>query len=303
MGIAPQADLSGVSAEDADILNHQLNGVESEKEAADVLVSRMLKEETDAGRGREDYQTDDDDMVAKSGDELDDAAAADKVKARQEEETRSQKRARLRRETITRAQAERDAAQREIGRLKERLKHVETRNPDPDAYGDDQANYIADRAGYAAQYINTQDQLEQVEARAKATDTAIAQQHAEAMNDYFSEGNRKYPDFEKTIKADGLSFTSTMVEALTEDGMHDIAYELAKQPEEVARIAALPPIAQVKEILRMQASSQSKAAERTTTKAPPPIKPIRAAGAPATKSPADMSMDEYAKWRRSQKTG
>lgn len=307
MSTAPQVDVSGVPDEDREILNHQLNGVESEKEAADVLVARMLKEEAEAGRGKEDYQTDDDeggDGAEAKAAEPDEETEAEKAKARQEEESRSQRRARLRRETIQRAQADRDRLQREVGRLQERLKAVETRSPDPDAYGDDTATYVADRAGYAAQYVTAQDQLEQVQAQAKQSEAEISRQHAEAMSDYFAEGNRKYPDFERVIKSDTLAFTPAMVEALTDDGMHDIAYELAKQPEEVARIAALPtPILQVKEILRVQASLQAKAAERVTTKAPPPIKPIRAAGAPAKKSPSDMTMAEYSEWRKSQRTG
>lgn len=296
-----QVDLSGVSAEDADILNHQLNGVESEKEAADVRVSRMLKEEADAGRGKEQFELDDEDegeQVAKTGDEPSEEDKAAKAKA---EESDSQRRRRLRREASDRTRSEYAKAQQEIGRLKERLKQVETKNPDPDAYGDDTATYIADRAGYAAQYVNTNDQLEQVEAQAKSVETEMRRIEQQAMQDYFADGNRKYPDFERTLKADHLPFTPAMTEVLLEDGMHDIAYELAKQPEEVARIAALQsPILQVKEILRVQAALQAKAAERVTTKAPPPIKPIRAAGAPATKSPSDMTMAEYSEFRKNQ---
>lgn len=296
-----QVDLSGVSAEDADILNHQLNGVESEKEAADVRVSRMLKEEADAGRGKEQFELDDEDegeQVAKTSDEPSEEDKAAKAKA---EESDSQRRRRLRREASDRTRSEYAKAQQEIGRLKERLKQVETKNPDPDAYGDDTATYIADRAGYAAQYVNTNDQLEQVEARAKSTQAEMQRLEQQAMQDYFTDGNRKYPDFERTLKADHLPFTPAMTEVLLEDGMHDIAYELAKQPEEVARIAALQsPILQVKEILRVQAALQAKAAERVTTKAPPPIKPIRAAGAPATKSPSDMTMAEYSEFRKNQ---
>lgn len=316
-----QIDLSGVSAEDADILNHQLNGVESEKEAADVRVSRMLKEEADAGRGREQFDTDDvldvvkrvakrpknpdggafetDELAEDDGsDETTDEDRAAKAKA---DESDSQRRRRLRREASDRTRNEYAKAQQEIGRLRERLKQVETKNPDPDAYGDDTATYIADRAGYAAQYVNTNDQLEQVEAKAKSVETEMRRIEQQAMQDYFADGNRKYPDFERTLKADHLPFTPAMTEVLLEDGMHDIAYELAKQPEEVARIAALQsPILQVKEILRVQAALQAKAADRVTTKAPPPIKPIRAAGAPATKSPSDMTMAEYSEFRKNQ---
>jgi hypothetical protein len=296
-----QIDLSGVSADDAEILNHQLNGVESEKEAADVRVSRMLKEEADAGRGKEQFELDDEDegeQVAKTADEPTDEDKAAKAKA---EETDSQRRRRLRREASDRTRSESAKAQQEIGRLKERLKQVETKNPDPEAYGDDTATYIADRAGYAAQHVNTTDQLEQVEARAKSTQAEMQRLEQQAMQDYFADGNRRFPDFERTLKADHLPFTPAMTEALMDDGMHDIAYELAKQPEEVARIAALPsPILQVKEILRVQAALQAKAADRVTTKAPPPIKPIRAAGAPATKSPSDMTMAEYSEYRKNQ---
>ena len=295
----PQVDLSNVQEADRDILNHQLNGVESEKEAADVLVAKMLKEEAEAGRGREDYEGEDEPAAKADGEA--EPSEEDKAKAKAEEESRSQRRARLRRESMQRAQADRDRLQREVGRLQERLKAVEAKNPDPDAYGEDSASFIADRAGYAARHVATADQLEDVQTQAKAAEAEIARARAEEVQDYFNEGNRKYPDFERVLKSDNLAFTQTMADALMEEGMHDIAYELAKQPEEVARIAALPsPIAQVKEILRVQASLQSKAAERVTTKAPPPIKPVRAAGAPATKSPSEMSMTEYSEYRKKQ---
>lgn len=307
-----QVDLSGVSAEDADILNHQLNGVESEKEAADVRVSRMLKEEADAGRGKEQFELDDEDegeQVAKTDDEdgeqvaktADEPSEADKLKARQEEETRSQKRARLRRETIQRAQSDRDRLQREVGRLQERLKAVEARNPDPDAYGDDTPTYVADRAGYAASHIATADQLEDVKAQANAADATIAQQKAESVADYFAEGNRKYPDFQKTIVDNAGLFTADMADSLIELDMFDVAYELAKRPEEAARIAALgSPALRTKEMIQMQASLQSKAADRTITRAPPPIKPIRAAGAPATKRLEELPNAEYFALRKQQ---
>jgi chromosome segregation ATPase len=290
-----------IVAEDREIIEHQLNGVESEKEAADVLVSRMLKEEADAGRGREQHESDDDDGGAEAEAGTPKETEADKIKAKQDEESRSQRRARLRRETIQRAQAERDKLQREVGRLQERLKTVEKRNPDRDAYGDDEATYVGDRAGFAAQYVATADQLEEVQQRVKAADEEVSRHQAQVVSDYFEEGNRKYPDFERTLRSDNLPFTPAMMEALLDEGMHDVAYELAKQPEEVARIAMLPnPVLQVKEILRVQARLESSAAERATTKAPPPIKPIRAAGAAPAKSPSEMTMEEYANYRKKQ---
>ena len=297
----PVSDVPGIATEDQEILEGQLNGIESEREAADVLVQRMLKEEAEAGRGGEqnaeegdvDPPTVDDDAAA--------AAEADKVKAKQVEESESQRRRRLRRESENRTRADRDRLQQELGKLKERLRQVEAKNPDRDAYGDDQESYIGDRAGYAAQHVAVAQQVEETDQRAKELDTELSRHAEQAQSEYFSEGNRKYPDFEKTIKSDNLAFTPAMAEALMEDGMHDIAYELAKQPHEVARIAALQsPILQVKEILKAQAALEAKASDRVTTKAPPPIKPIRAAGAPQAKSPSEMNFAEYEAFRKKQ---
>lgn len=296
-GAAPEAN--GIAPEDMEILNGQLEGVqESEKEATDQRVARMLDDERKAGRGLEEWEQD----GGEAGDEGEEETGAKTEQQKPKtDESDSQRRRRQRRENATRQREAFMEAQRTIGRLEERLKAVEAKNPDPDRYGDDSATYIADRAGYAAQYVAVSDQIEQARATAKQHEDAVQAAQNQEIQDYFAEGNKRFPDFEKTLRSEDLPFTPAMMEALLDDDMHDVAYELAKQPGEVARIAALPnPVLQVKEILRAQAALKAKAAERVQTKAPPPIKPIRAAGAPTTKSPSDMSMAEYAEWRSKQ---
>ena len=291
-------DVSVVPEEDREILNHQLNGVESEKEAADVLVSKMLDEERAAGRGKEAHEGEEGTEVVDPAEE-----EADKVKAKQIDESESQRRRRLRRESENRTRAERDRLNQEVGRLKERLKQVEEKNPERnrDQYADNQEAYIGDRAGYAAQHVATVQSIEEAERAAEEADERLSSHQQEAITEYFAEGNKKYPDFERTVKAEGLAITNAMAEVFLDEGMQDIAYELAKQPHELARIAAIPsPIMQVKEILKAQAALEAKASERVTTKAPPPIKPIRAAGAPQAKSLSEMSFAEYEAYRKKQ---
>lgn len=289
--------MDGVAPEDAEIIQASLDGVqESEKEATDQKVARMLEEERKAGRGVEQHEQDDEDGEAQASD---DDAAKEEAPKTDTKESDSQRRRRLRREAATRSRMELARANQKIGALQERLKKVEEKNPDPELYGDDTASYVGDRAGYAAQHVAATERLEEAQAEAKAHQQALEQETAQEMADFFSEGVRKHPDFDKVLRADGLAFTPAMVEAIVEDGLHDLAYELAKQPQEVARIASLSsPILQVKEILRAQAALEAKAAESKTTKAPPPIKPIRAAGATTAKSPSEMTMAEYTEWRR-----
>jgi hypothetical protein len=291
---------------DEAIFDNMLNGVESQKEATDVRVAQMLKEEAAEGRGVEPFVHE----AEKSAEEAEKAEAkqaedAAKAKAETEqqkpEESDSQRRRRLRREAENRTRSDLSRTKEEVIRLRERVRMLQERAPDKQAYGDDVDTYVADRAAASAQYANVSEQLERSEAAERAAEEKLQAESAQSYNEYIAEGKKKYSDFDKVIQSDALIVTPAMTETLLDDGMQEVAYELAKNPLEMNAIAALPtPIEQVRAILKKQAALEARAAEATQSKAPPPIKTVKGASASTAKHPSQMTMAEYENFRKQQ---
>jgi len=85
----------------------------------------------------------------------------------------------------------------------------------------------------------------------------------------------KYDDFEQVAYNPNLRITSAMAETIkTSEVGPDVAYYLGSNPKEADRISRLPPLAQAKEIGRIEAKLIS---------APPAVKKV--SGAPAPISP------------------
>lgn len=82
--------------------------------------------------------------------------------------------------------------------------------------------------------------------------------------------------------------SETMADAIkTSETGPDVAYHLAKNPAEARRIAALPPIAQVRELGRLEAklTLTPQATARTATAAPEPTPQVRGVGGKFKVSP------------------
>ena len=81
------------------------------------------------------------------------------------------------------------------------------------------------------------------------------------------------------------------------DKAAEITNWLGTHLDEAWKIAALPPHRQAAEIARIEARLNNGPSPRRHSNAPPPPTTITGASSPAAKDPANMSMDEYAKWR------
>jgi hypothetical protein len=76
-----------------------------------------------------------------------------------------------------------------------------------------------------------------------------------------------------------------------------LAYYLAKNPDRLAEINRMPPTAAAREIGRLEARIRTPK-PKARTNAPPPPKPQRGSGGSTPqKSPHQMSMAEFVKWR------
>lgn len=106
----------------------------------------------------------------------------------------------------------------------------------------------------------------------------------------------KYPDYAAVVEAEGLKISDPMAAAimLAENGT-DIAYHLGQNPDDAARIAAMPnPMAQLIEIGRLSATL---AAPPRRAPRPRPIEPIDAGAARADTSEVEPDMNTYAERR------
>jgi hypothetical protein len=114
------------------------------------------------------------------------------------------------------------------------------------------------------------------------------------------------PDYDEVIFSDAfrtLPVSAAMAEAIeaSEFGPK-LAYHLAKNPAEAARIASLAPIPAVRELLMLEGklSVASPPQTRPVSAAPAPIAPVAGARAAVSKDPATMTDAEFAAWRRGQ---
>lgn len=119
----------------------------------------------------------------------------------------------------------------------------------------------------------------------------------------WNEGLSKYGDWAPQLNnmAQILGgIPTTLTEAAIESGApHEVLYHLAKNVDEAARIALLPPTRQAVAVAKL---AQNVSAPRKVTSAPPPISPkVQGIGsAPASLDDPNISMEEWARLRNEQ---
>lgn len=117
----------------------------------------------------------------------------------------------------------------------------------------------------------------------------------EDVQDAFNETRKSHNDFDEVIGQQDLQITRDMVIAMADsEDPGAIAYHLGKNKQEAARIAKLSPIAQAKEIGKIEAKLAAKPQQpgKKTTSAPDPIDPVKGSDS-TSKAPQDMDFAEY----------
>ncbi len=204
----------------------------------------------------------------------------------------------------------RDRAKREreleadVRRLKEREAPVVQQKPaDPAApkredYPDYEA-YIDARAEFVADQRFAKRESEQT----KAQQEARARQESEATFSVYAEreakAKEKYADFDEVVRDPSLPITDAMFRALVlSDEGPELAYYLGNNRTEAQRIAALPPIAQAREIGKLEAKlaiAPAPPKPASVSKAPAPIEPLSGGVTQVSDKPPD-DPDEYKRW-------
>lgn len=138
---------------------------------------------------------------------------------------------------------------------------------------------------------------------AKAVETAEVQKAANTEQAAFAKqvdaALEKYPDFEHVAFTHPY-MTEDMAKAIRVSPVAtELAYHLGKNLEEAERISSLSPVAQIRELVRIEAKLEAAPATKAhVSQAPAPIKPVGAKQSIPTTDPGKMSMEEYREYRK-----
>jgi hypothetical protein len=135
----------------------------------------------------------------------------------------------------------------------------------------------------------------------KETETSITKTFLQCE----AEVKKEIADYDEVIAENSsMEIPGTVGAAMRESDLGPrLRYELAKNPELVAKLNAMTPIRAVVEFGKLEAKIQAeidtkkKAPPVKISKAPEPITPVRSAGMQTGKKYEDMPMDEYVKAR------
>jgi hypothetical protein len=115
--------------------------------------------------------------------------------------------------------------------------------------------------------------------------------------------NLEIPDLIETLDAAQTNFQPAVVTAIKKSDIGpQMAYYLAKNPEEAARIAQMEPELALMELgsLKEKVKESLKPKPKASPRLPPPIVPGNGSGAPPDVDMADLSVEEYARKRQEQ---
>ncbi len=222
-----------------------------------------------------------------------------------EQESKSQRRRRLRREREQKTNDRMAALESENARLKAKADKVQA--PNPQNYTSE-AEYQADLAAYKVRRQDIEDESERISQDYSQAEKDDGTAYSDAIRDFQVEGTAKYKDFadvaQRPTEQGGPAFTTAMMEALFESDIGiDVAYELAKTPQETYKIAKMSPVAQARAIFEMESKVKAKQVP-PQSKAPAPVKPVRGGSSASQSKPvSEMSMAEYAAHRQKQMEG
>ena len=139
--------------------------------------------------------------------------------------------------------------------------------------------------------------------KAKAEAGRKAQEQAQTAQTEWSKraeaAKAKHADYDEILSDAQIPIPAAMHEAIfTDSNGPEVAYHLATHPDEAKRIAALAPVAAVRELGKLSAKFDStpEPEKPKVSKAPAPVKPVAAKGS-AEKSMYDegLSYEEYEK--------
>jgi len=185
-------------------------------------------------------------------------------------------------ERIDKLTAQRHEAERERDMWKSKAQAKLPDNFDELEYEDQLAVKVSHR--------NSQDMAEAATTRAEEYANQVYSSRVAIARD-------AYPDFDQVTGNPALTISTEMAAVIKDSDLGpEIAYHLGKNPNEAAMIYSLSPVAQAKELGRLE---ERLSAPRPQPKlAPAPVNPVGGQATGGRADPTKMSMSEYAAWRQ-----
>lgn len=216
---------------------------------------------------------------------------------------------------IRQLHAERERAREEAAYLRGQLEArkepektpepVASTGPTPDQF-ERYEDFLDARAAFVAEQKFKALEAER-EQRAKERETQTREEQVEQSFKERVQGFKaKTPDFDSVMQNPELRISKTMYEAIRETEVGaEIAYHLGKNPQEAARIAALSPIAAIREIGKLEAKFEKAPAQAVKTISNAPAPPSTVQGnAAVQRDPSKMTDAEwYEHWKAEKKAG
>jgi hypothetical protein len=196
---------------------------------------------------------------------------------------------------LDRAYRDRAEAQARADLLEKRLTALEAPKtpegePTLDKYDYDPEKYATAKAEFAKTQAGKEIETKQrTEANQREYQRIVSGWEAKAER-----GADKYDDFHE--KVGDLNLDSPVIASIMEaENGEDVAYYLVSNLKEAQRIAQLSPMAQVREIGKLEAKLLSTPDKpKSPSKAPAPITPLSGGATIATSEPSES--DDYATW-------
>ena len=111
----------------------------------------------------------------------------------------------------------------------------------------------------------------------------------------------QFDDFDDVIESSGVEVSQAMSAAIMESDLGpQVAYYLAKHPDEAEKIASMGPSAAFRAIGRIESKIEGENLAKKQSSAPKPVSPVGAKSGTASKDPDKMTTDEWLKWRNAQ---
>jgi hypothetical protein len=209
---------------------------------------------------------------------------------------------------------ERDRQAYENERIQQRLAELEKAPtqqvapandfPTLEQYGYDESKFNAAVAAHIAKVTREQGTAAAQEAIRAEREAEQQRRVGESWAKKEAEFIKSKPDYlEKVRDNASLPITQSMAQLIKDSDVGpQVAYYLGENEAQAAAIARMPPLAQAREIGRIEARIEAEKAKPrvAVSQAPPPPPKIDAGDAQAEKSPSEMSDSEFAKWRKKQ---
>ncbi len=171
--------------------------------------------------------------------------------------------------------------------------------PDPSQFaaGEFDPAYAEERALYRFKTEQAKAYAQQREVQAKQHQQQAATQMQQRLGQMFEKGRETFSDFEAVVTAADVPMPEHVVREIADlDAPAAVAYWLAKNPQDAARIAKLDGRGVARELGRIEGRLAASAAPSPQpTAAPPPPRNVRGVGSSGVKSLDAMSVSDFQK--------